>query len=566
MVVPSGRKERYLLSHKMVAPRRRNHDKLERSKRLRRYLVVAAVCSVAVYMLMDVEDMVENESRNPAETQEVKTNPNQLRGMPDNRYNSNINNNMDPNMPISGGGTSQLISGMENPFGDRDVNQYEHNFESNNNFDKSKPPAFPTGNEMNHFGSENDDLPIRSQDYRQDQHIGAENMERPLNLNMNNEQPLDDVNGSLEEENFIEDVKNTTEKKTEDTWAEENELLNVDEHHAENTLNHGENSSDPSELQVEDHTLQEELDKKEKLMIETATNDEANQDLNTAIIDVKMDIEEVEEELVVKEEDHLKDPLKKAVNENNEVIENMLNDNKYAMSKDALDKMEKEVEERLENEVNDELSKRAEIIAEEKQEEIDVVVIEDRNMYPNTADIEKDMKRMERFFIQDMEKEISETADNIKENIPQRVENITMEVVEEKTGLHIKEDYLKSTEKKITEKNEKRKEKTASEKSKSVEIRSKTKSDKKESVPKRKNDKDTVDEGNPAKTSDINKGKNNKPQASHVEDEAEEQLEKALKNNETSKTDRKEKGKVTETDGDNDEKSVRRKLESLKRV
>merc|ERR1712071_611091 len=193
-------------------------------------------------------------------------------------------------------------------------------------------------------------------------------------------------------------------------------------------------------------------ERKEKNMVNNANDEEANQELSTAINDVKMDIEEAEEEQVMKEADSvLMQPLRDAEEDMKLVMEQMLKEQKYKMSKDALEEMEKEMVDRLEDEVNEEFNGIAEKIAKEKEEEIDVVVIEDRNVYPNPAHIEKDIKKMEKYFIDDMAREIDETAANIKDSIPSKIENITMTVMEEKTGLHIKENYVKDTKKMIQE-------------------------------------------------------------------------------------------------------------------
>jgi len=429
--------------------------------------MVTAICFLAVYMLADVEDIVDKEARNPAESTELKANPNQLRGMPDNRYNNNNNNNI--NNELAAGNNNNMnnpnmipnISSNQSPpatemngFGSDNNNP---SFDGNNNFNGGGGG----GMMENSFGPES---PVNNVP------IDEENMDNPMDREKNemSSPDLHETEGSLIDNNNNKfGANNNNEEHLEDklSFRENNELPNIDEHRAkedddaatveeEEQWNSNENQAmenpfpngGPQDGNFSPTNAETE-------MIETATNNVANEELNSAIRDFKMDIEEAEEEQLIKEfETIFHDPVTNAEDNMKDVIEYILKDKKYSMSKDALREMEMEVEERLENEVEDELSEKAEKIAEEKEEEIDVVVIEDRNMYPNVADIEKDMKRMGKYFIKDMENEMDETAAVIMDTIPQKIENITMDVLEKKTGLHIKEDYLKSTEKKIAKK------------------------------------------------------------------------------------------------------------------
>lgn len=446
--------------------------------------MVTAICFLAVYMLADVEEIVDNEVRNPAESTELKTNPNQLRGIHNNNNNynelagNNNNNNMqNPNI-ISDVTLNQSppITGEEiNGFGNSGVGVGDGNnnpmFDgnSNNNFNGgggggpmeniygpgSPVNSFPNdetntdnnSNPMDRIGEGNVGISSSLDNQETEEFVARPSIENKNEFDPNNmETPLEDESSSS-------------------LFREENELTNIDEHRdkdaaviaSEEQWNGSGNQMTPvdsypnnGDAPPNDENAVLPTTTEEQQMIAEATADE---ELNSAVRDAKMDIEEAEEELLMKEvETILEDPMTKAEDNMKEVIEYILKDKKYDISKDALQEMENEVDERLVNEVEDELSGKAEKIAEEKEDEIDLVVIEDRNIYPNVVDIENDMKDMHKFFIKDMEREIDTTATAIKETIPQKIENITMEVIEEKTGLHIQEDYLKSTEKKIAKK------------------------------------------------------------------------------------------------------------------
>lgn len=424
----------------MVAPRRRNAATSERAKSAKRYLIVILVCLVAVYMLADVEELAESDNQNRLERTEMKPSHNQLRGMPEkNNYEEQSGNrNFDPNVPIPG----------------EDINQMNSNYNTNNNADNSgensmmneKYDQFPnkgvdSENQMNGFRS-GDESRTEGQagkkrdddEFKESEKMTSGDQQTTVQEGDEDEDDTESTNEADDEEaESNEDIEDNGNKNT----GETEEALNNNEQPNEGTNSEGQEPSQNTE---------------EEEMVKQANNNEANEELSTTISDLKMEIEEVEEEEVVKEMDKvLKNTLQKEEDNMKNVIEHILKDKKYGMSNDALKDMEKEVEERLETEINDELNEKAEQIAKEKQEEIDVVVIEDRNMYPNPADIEKDVKKMEKYFVMDMEREIGDTANVIKGTIPKRLENITMEVMEERTGLHIEEDVLKSTEKAVAD-------------------------------------------------------------------------------------------------------------------
>lgn len=415
----------------MVAPRRRNAgDSSERGKRAKRYLVVIALCFIAVYMLADEEELVDVERQNPNQRSEPKPNPNQLRGMPDNRMNNEMpDNNGDSTIAGSGFG-----AGGDGSPSDTHPNNNENSFSSlgnnGNNFPDNTENNFPDNN-GNNFPDNNGN------------NFSDNNKNNPPD-NTNMEHQPGEVAGNKGEmmNEFVESVE---QPKDINYYAESNNNEQLDQKLVM------EDQQQQQQKQQQDETNWQEL--QESDMVKHANDEEANQELSVAINDVKMDIEEAEEEQVMKEVDsQLMQPLHDAEEDMKLVMEQMLKEQKYEMSKDALEKMEKEVVDRLEDEVNNEFNEIAEKIAKEKEEEIDVVVIEDRNVYPNPAHIEKDIKKMEKYFIDDMAREIDESASNIKKFIPSKIENITMAVMEEKTGLHIKEGYLKATEKIVEDK------------------------------------------------------------------------------------------------------------------
>mmetsp|Transcript_18408 Transcript_18408/g.36575 ORF Transcript_18408/g.36575 Transcript_18408/m.36575 type:complete len:397 (+) Transcript_18408:205-1395(+) len=104
------------------------------------------------------------------------------------------------------------------------------------------------------------------------------------------------------------------------------------------------------------------------------------------------------------------------------------------LTEEQLDLIAKKISERLETDVRKEFRAKADAITEEKVEEIEQVVEEDRDAEMDAHEIVEDVAEAEHMAVEDLKDEIDEEAEKIKEALPDRAKKIRDEVVEEVTG------------------------------------------------------------------------------------------------------------------------------------
>jgi hypothetical protein len=110
------------------------------------------------------------------------------------------------------------------------------------------------------------------------------------------------------------------------------------------------------------------------------------------------------------------------------------------LSDEQLDLIAKKIADRLEADVKKDFRDKADVIAEEKVEEIDQVIFEDRNSDMKAKKIKEDVAEAEKVAVEDLKDEIDKAAVKVKESIPEKVERIRNEVMEEETGKNM--DYI----------------------------------------------------------------------------------------------------------------------------
>mmetsp|Transcript_232 Transcript_232/g.295 ORF Transcript_232/g.295 Transcript_232/m.295 type:complete len:436 (-) Transcript_232:261-1568(-) len=124
------------------------------------------------------------------------------------------------------------------------------------------------------------------------------------------------------------------------------------------------------------------------------------------------------------------------------------------LTDEQLDLIAKKIADRLEADVKKDFRDKADVIAEEKVEEIDQVIHEDRNSDMNAKKIKEDVAEAEKVVVEDLKDEIDKAAVKVRESIPQKVERIRNEVMEEETGRNM--DYIERKKRLHREKKMKR--------------------------------------------------------------------------------------------------------------
>jgi len=104
------------------------------------------------------------------------------------------------------------------------------------------------------------------------------------------------------------------------------------------------------------------------------------------------------------------------------------------ITEEQLDMIAEKISARLESEVRKDFRHRADDIAEEKVESIEVVVAEDEDRHMKPRDIAVDVMAAEKVALEDMKDEIDDAAEKVKEGIEDRAKKIRNDVVEEVTG------------------------------------------------------------------------------------------------------------------------------------
>jgi len=174
-----------------------------------------------------------------------------------------------------------------------------------------------------------------------------------------------------------------------------------------------------------------------------------------SVNDAKMDIEIAEGEEIAKDEkDIIGDALSLAEGEIQEVMQDVLKNEDIEISEQQATELAGEVKLWLEKEVEDEFVQKSQQIMHEKEEELDMVAREDRGIFTNPADLKKDISEMEKFIVDDMNREIDQAAIDVKSTILDKAEQLEQRVIEERVGVHITEEDLKTAEKKVRHKHE----------------------------------------------------------------------------------------------------------------
>ena len=180
---------------------------------------------------------------------------------------------------------------------------------------------------------------------------------------------------------------------------------------------------------------------------------EADKKLVNTIDRLKSDIEMMEETGLAKEEQLVLDNEIQKVNEHvEEVLENVFEREEIEMSKGKIHELASEVKSKLVQNVQSELLDKADEIVIQKEEELDLVVIEDKQIFANTSDVVNDVKEMEKFIVEEMDQEIEELAEIIKDEIPEKLKHIEQDVIEKVIGMHINEEVLVEEEIKVEQK------------------------------------------------------------------------------------------------------------------
>jgi hypothetical protein len=107
------------------------------------------------------------------------------------------------------------------------------------------------------------------------------------------------------------------------------------------------------------------------------------------------------------------------------------------LSDEQLDLIAKKIADRLEADVKKDFRAKADGIAEEKVEEIDQVINEDRHADMDTRKIKDDVAEAEKVVVEDLRDEIDKAAISVKDSIPDKVKKIRNEVMQEETGRNI---------------------------------------------------------------------------------------------------------------------------------
>ena len=120
------------------------------------------------------------------------------------------------------------------------------------------------------------------------------------------------------------------------------------------------------------------------------------------------------------------------------------------LSDEQLDLIAKKIADRLEADVKKDFRTKADSIAEEKVEEIDQVINEDRHADMDTRKIKDDVAEAEKVVVEDLRDEIDKAAISVKDSIPEKVKKIRNEVMQEETGRNM--DYIERKKRERREK------------------------------------------------------------------------------------------------------------------
>lgn len=104
------------------------------------------------------------------------------------------------------------------------------------------------------------------------------------------------------------------------------------------------------------------------------------------------------------------------------------------LTEEQLDMIAKKISDRLARDVKEEFRARADSVKEEKRDEIDRIVAEDKGARMNASEIKKDIQESEAVVVEDLKDEIDDAAIRVKDKIPEKVKKIRDDVVEEVTG------------------------------------------------------------------------------------------------------------------------------------
>eukprot|EP00984_Skeletonema_dohrnii_P005614 scaffold1980_cov120-Skeletonema_dohrnii-CCMP3373.AAC.3 len=122
------------------------------------------------------------------------------------------------------------------------------------------------------------------------------------------------------------------------------------------------------------------------------------------------------------------------------------------LSDEQLDLIAKKIVDRLEADVKKDFRDKADVIAEEKVE--GTVINEDRKSDMDANKIKEDVAEAEKVVVEDLRDEIDKAALKVKQSLPDKVERIRNEVMEEETGRNM--DYIERKKRQRREKMMKR--------------------------------------------------------------------------------------------------------------
>merc|ERR1712071_466580 len=180
--------------------------------------------------------------------------------------------------------------------------------------------------------------------------------------------------------------------------------------------------------------------------------------LDDIIADIKDEVTEEEDNLVLKVEDKLETEMQNSKERLKGIMDGVLE----GEDKDKILDIEDKVGSLVDEKVRYDLFKAAEDITIQKDQEIDQVVLEDVVKGMKSSDIEIDIEELEANLLEDLTSEINEAEHQIELKLNETVKSIEKEVISETLGINVDIKDLSAPEEKdtaITVKNKKKKNK-----------------------------------------------------------------------------------------------------------
>merc|ERR1712071_158015 len=180
--------------------------------------------------------------------------------------------------------------------------------------------------------------------------------------------------------------------------------------------------------------------------------------LDDIIAEIKDEVNNEEDNLVLKVEDKLKNKMQNSKERLKGIMDGVLE----GEDKDKILDIEDKVGSLVDEKVRYDLFKAAEDITIQKDQEIDQVVLEDVVKGMKSSDIEIDIEELEANLLEDLTSEINEAEHQIELKLNETVKSIEKEVISETLGINVDIKDLSAPEEKdtaITVKNKKKKNK-----------------------------------------------------------------------------------------------------------